>query len=275
MQKNTPQAIDAWNSQAEAIDQTTLRLTEYQQKLRLQDPWEAAKQGFRDYADEAMRSGETVRSAMTDVMGSMENSLTEFVTTGKLQFSDLANSIIADLTRIAIRQSIVGPLAQALGGVLGGMMGGPAGAAVGSTVSSNFTYSAIFGNAKGGVYKSSSLSDHLNTVVDRPTLFPFARGIGLMGEAGAEAIMPLKRLGNGRLGVESTGSSGANVTVNIIGDTQKAGTVQQRQDGGVSVIDVFVERVKSAVASDIAQGTGAIPGALQSTYGLNRAFGSR
>ena len=43
-------------------------------------------------------------------------------------------------------------------------------------------------------------------VVSRPTLFPFANGIGLMGEAGPEAILPLRRGRGGRLGVEAGGS---------------------------------------------------------------------
>jgi phage-related minor tail protein len=42
-------------------------------------------------------------------------------------------------------------------------------------------------------------------IVDRPVLFPFARGVGLMGEAGPEAIMPLRRTRDGRLGVEASG----------------------------------------------------------------------
>ncbi len=51
-------------------------------------------------------------------------------------------------------------------------------------------------------------------IVNKPTLFPFAKGIGLMGEAGAEAIMPLKRGPSGRLGVEASGG-GTSVVVNV------------------------------------------------------------
>ena len=53
----------------------------------------------------------------------MEDALVEFATTGKLNFSDLANSIIADLARIAIRKSITEPLAEGLEGILGGIFG--------------------------------------------------------------------------------------------------------------------------------------------------------
>lgn len=64
-------------------------------------------------------------------------------------------------------------------------------------------------NAKGGVYDSPSLAAYEGSVVSRPTLFKFANGgsIGLMGEAGAEAILPLKRGKDGKLGVTTSGSA--------------------------------------------------------------------
>jgi hypothetical protein len=55
-------------------------------------------------------------------------------------------------------------------------------------------------------------------IVDRPTMFRFANGgagnLGLMGEAGPEAILPLKRGANGKLGVASDGGQ-TSVTVNV------------------------------------------------------------
>ena len=51
-------------------------------------------------------------------------------------------------------------------------------------------------------------------IVNKPTIFPMANGIGLMGEAGPEAIMPLKRGANGKLGVRSSGGVG-NIVVNV------------------------------------------------------------
>lgn len=52
-------------------------------------------------------------------------------------------------------------------------------------------------------------------VVTGPTLFPMRGGTGLMGEAGAEAIMPLRRGSDGRLGVAAAGGGTVNVTMNI------------------------------------------------------------
>ena len=69
--------------------------------------------------------------------------------------------------------------------------------------------------AKGGVYNQSGHLDHYakGGIVGKPTLFPFAGGTGLMGEAGPEAIMPLTRTSNGNLGVEASGGGGEAKTI--------------------------------------------------------------
>jgi phage-related minor tail protein len=60
-------------------------------------------------------------------------------------------------------------------------------------------------NAKGGVFDSPSLSAYSNQVYDSPQFFAFAKGAGVFGEAGPEAIMPLTRAGDGSLGVRAVG----------------------------------------------------------------------
>lgn len=69
-----------------------------------------------------------------------------------------------------------------------------------------------FGLANGGVVAGGNVKAFAQGgVVDGPTLFPLARGIGLMGEAGAEAVMPLTRGRDGRLGVQSAGGGSPTV----------------------------------------------------------------
>lgn len=66
-------------------------------------------------------------------------------------------------------------------------------------------FTGSFGVAKGGVFQGNTVTDHLNTVVSKPTFFKaYAKGgtFGVMGEAGAEAVMPLGRDSNGELGVK-------------------------------------------------------------------------
>ena len=79
-------------------------------------------------------------SAAESAFSGMEAALTRFVTTGKLDFSGFADSVIADLTRIATRRYIVGPLADLLFGALGG--GGDDGNRAGQTSSTQAARSA-------------------------------------------------------------------------------------------------------------------------------------
>lgn len=64
-----------------------------------------------------------------------------------------------------------------------------------------FGFGSVTPNANGGVYNTPGLSAYSGQIVSKPTLFPFARGAGLMGEAGPEAILPLRRGIDGKLGV--------------------------------------------------------------------------
>lgn len=79
-----------------------------------------------------------------------------------------------------------------------------------SEYASNWIADTFFtASANGNVFSNApALSAYSGSVVSSPTLFPFANGIGLMGEAGAEAILPLKRGRDGRLGVSMDGGGG-------------------------------------------------------------------
>ena len=97
------------------------------------------------------------------------------------------------------------PITGFLGGLFGGIGGGSASEASPIMIAAN-------GNAlvNGKVQKYA-----YGGVVNRPTVFPMANGMGLMGEAGAEAILPLKRGSDGKLGVTAAGGGGMNVVVNV------------------------------------------------------------
>jgi tape measure domain-containing protein len=70
--------------------------------------------------------------------------------------------------------------------------------------------------AKGGVFAQNGIQPFARGgIVNKPTIFPFANGTGLMGEAGPEAIMPLRRGRDGNLGVMSSGGGTTNVVVNV------------------------------------------------------------
>jgi len=74
--------------------------------------------GVATYLDEISNFAKFTEDATTSALRGMEDSLVRFVQTGKLSFKDMANSIIADLIRIQLRQSIMGPLAGLIGGAI-------------------------------------------------------------------------------------------------------------------------------------------------------------
>ncbi|MEO0385042.1 MAG: phage tail tape measure C-terminal domain-containing protein [Pseudomonadota bacterium] len=76
---------------------------------------------------EATDAASQVEQMLTGAFSSAEDALVGFVTTGKVEFSDLVNSILADMARMAIRQGITAPLANVLGSVLSGLGGSPIG----------------------------------------------------------------------------------------------------------------------------------------------------
>jgi len=104
-----------------------------------------------------------------------------------------------------VAQAVAADLAKRVFGSLGG---GTGSGWLGSIA--NFLKSE-----DGNVFMNApALSAYSGSVVSKPTVFPFANGIGLMGEAGPEAILPLKRGPDGKLGVDAGGAKGGH-TVNV------------------------------------------------------------
>jgi|GEM_PF-3959577 len=219
-----------------------------------------AKSSFKKYSDSAKDVAGQTEQLFTNSFSRMEDAIVQFATTGKASFKDFANSVISDITRILIRQSITGPLAEGIDGMFSGTT-------VATDRSSPITHSPIK-SAKGNVFSGSGISSFENQVVSKPTLFPFAKGTGLMGEAGPEAIMPLTRTPGGDLGVKSQGSS--NVNVQIIdqrtnSDSEQIQTQETTGRDGKKTIQVIVrDEVRAA------NNTGAFDRTMKGNYGVSR-----
>lgn len=97
-----------------------------QKRAKEQDWLAGMKSSLATYAEEAGNLYDAVGRATNNVLTGMEDALVSFVQTGKLNFKDLANSIIADLIRIQARQAIVGMASSVFGGLFGGMSPGRA-----------------------------------------------------------------------------------------------------------------------------------------------------
>ncbi|EDC5554738.1 phage tail tape measure protein [Salmonella enterica] len=143
-------------------------------------------------------------NVFTDAFNSMADGIANFALTGKMDFRSFTVSILADLAKMEARIAA----SKLLGSVLG--MSGAGAAAGGGTPSGAYNAAAlsVIPNADGGVYRSAGLSQYSGSIVNRPTFFAFARGAAVMGEAGPEAILPLRRGANGKLGVVAAGSGG-------------------------------------------------------------------
>jgi lambda family phage tail tape measure protein len=179
--------------------------------------------GIRGYLDGIGSLADSIAGVTKNVLQGLEDKLVEFVTTGKINFREFANDIIKQLIRIAIQQAILKPLLQGIGGLFGFGGGGGAGIAGGQS---------IFAAANGMVAANGIRAFSMGGVVTSPTLFKFANGgslqNGLMGEAGPEGILPLRRGADGKLGVIASGGGGS-TTINVSVDA-KGSSVQG--DGG-------------------------------------------
>jgi hypothetical protein len=109
----------------------------------------------------------------------------------------VASTIVDQVYSIAVK-----PVTGALGGLLAQGVSGVLGAGLPFANGGAFSQGKVMPFAKGGVVSS-------------PTGFPMRGGMGLMGEAGPEAIMPLTRGPDGRLGVQAAGGRSVNVVMNI------------------------------------------------------------
>jgi TP901 family phage tail tape measure protein len=135
---------------------------------------------------------QSAAKSMADVIGDGFGSMIDGTKTVQQAFRDMARDIISELYDVLVVQQLVGNIKSALGGD-GGFLGGLFGS--GGVVTTH---------AKGGV-------------VNSPTLFPMNSGVGLMGEAGPEAIMPLSKTSSGDLGVKVAGGqspTGGTVVIN-------------------------------------------------------------
>jgi len=175
----------------------------YREMLEGSTKWQdGVERGWLKWREAAYDSAKQAERVFSDTMSGMEDLFVTFVKTGKLNFDDLTERIIDDLLRIFYEREIMGPLGDALFGT------GSASSASGSLFSSLF----------GGLFAQGAAFEHgapvevvphaLGDIIDRPSWFPMAGNqIGTIAETDPEAIMPLRRLPSGRLGVEATGSA--------------------------------------------------------------------
>ena len=206
---------------AEQQKQTDIVRQAAKDKAASEADWQGGlKQGWKDFSDSSGNAFAMMRNASANALNSTSSMFTDFLTTGRANFADFTKSILTDITKMIVQMTIFNALKNGLSGTwLGDAMG-------------------MAPNATGGVYTSPGLSAYSNSIVSSPTVFPFAKGgapnIGLMGEAGSEAIMPLKRGPDGNLGVRAYGGSSTGGTAPVVNiHIDSDGNQQVQASGGL------------------------------------------
>ncbi|NBW58009.1 hypothetical protein EBR43_09585, partial [bacterium] len=142
--------------------------------------------------------------AFVGFFDSMGDAIANWAATGKWNGKELVNSLIQDLLRYEMRLQMHALFVQGLKPLIGNFFSNlnfGSGIGYGSQDLGQYfakggafdTMGSVPGYAKGGMFT--------NKVVDKPTFFMAAKGLGVMGEAGPEAIMPLRRDKSGKLGI--------------------------------------------------------------------------
>lgn len=166
--------------------------------------------------------GETIEKSMGDAM----MSIVDGTKTLSDAFKEMARLIIADIYRVVVVKQILSGVSGASADILSSMFG--------------FTP-----NANGNVFSTGSVVPYADGgVVSSPTLFPMRGGVGLMGEAGPEAILPLRRNSSGKLGVAAEGAGAVTVVQNFSVSANGDESVKRIIRGEMPA---FAEAAKAAV----------------------------
>lgn len=150
------------------------------------------------------------------------STISRAITSGK-GFEDTLRSIGQRFADLALNQALK-PLENIFGNLLGAVVG------------SFGAGTNVPGFAKGGVFQNQSVVPFANGgIVSSPTPFNFGQRLGVMGEAGPEAIMPLKRGSDGKLGVAAGGSAGNSMNV-VFNVTSNDASSFKRSEGQITAM---------------------------------------
>jgi phage-related minor tail protein len=208
---------DAIIAAKEAYILKTMEQKEAEEELKESN--KTLKKQWEEYNKVQQKAADIAGVLAKETVGALK-SVVNGTKTASEAFRDMALNIIQQIMDIVIWQPLIQSITSSLSGaIMGGMpvpgqRGGGTGFNIGSMIGGLFGggVPSLPHYAKGGAFSAGNVIPFANGgIVGSPTMFGMSGGrTGLMGEAGPEAIMPLKRGPNGKLGVEG----GGNVTVN-------------------------------------------------------------
>lgn len=219
--------------------------------------------GFANFAAESMDISGQIASSLTNAFGGMTDAIVEFTQTGKLSFSSLAQSILADLTRIAVKIAITKSLESLFGSIGGGSYTGN-GSGAGSISGFGNNLRSQGGNFWTGGYtgpggKYDKRGDvHAGEVVFSQEDVARHGGPGAVERMrlGGQGAIPTSGMGAGG------GSAAAAPIINLIGLEQKPKETRTSTVNGQMQIDMLFESVDARMAEGYANGTSQLYAAL-------------
>ncbi len=211
------------------------------------------KRGFLSIQKDVSDFASLAESAVKNAFNNMENTLADFVATGKANIADLVQSIVSDFAKIAIRQSITQPLFNGLSSYLGFATAHSGGIVGADNLASKSASSFVFAGAP---------RFHGGGIVGDEVPIIAKRGEGVFTKE------QMKALGD-------TGNPVTNVKVNVYNNAAgtKARATSSRDNNGDVSIDVIVEKIEQTIGRNISKGEGLSP-ILEQRYALNPAYGS-
>lgn len=210
-----------------------------------------------DYQQKMLDIAGNTRTLLEGTFDGFQDAIEEAVMTGKANLDDLGRY----LAKMAVQFGTTKIFSYLMS-----MWGGGVGPVQREAITPVF-------NAKGNVYDSPSLSAYSNGVFNSPQVFAFAKGAGVFGEAGPEAIMPLARTSNGDLGVQVAGGKGGapTINVNVYGIEGGADVNVNETAPGVFDIDVIAAQLERKQAAGIMNGTSPVARAMSKRFNLKDA----
>jgi hypothetical protein len=214
---------------------------------------------IRDQAQVKMEEGLAGWSLQTEALNVFKesfNTMLDGVLMGTQDigegFKDMAKVVIAQILKMMAYQAIASAF------------GGPGGSVMNKIGNSFANGGKGLANANGNAFMNGNVVPFARGgIVNGPTIFPMAKGMGLMGEAGPEAVMPLARGRDGKLGVSG---GGMNVTVNNMASGVE---VKPRQTDQGLTIDVVMRQVSQAIQ----RGGNEVSDSMERAYSLGRGRG--
>ncbi len=227
--------------EVEQREEVRLNEWKHQQLDQLQAQWSmGAGQAMQNYADQAADVAGQTAQVFTNAFKGMEDAMVQFAMTGKLSFSDMAKSIIADIIRIQARAAVVG-IAGSLGSAVGNLFGFASGGYTGD----GGKYEPA-GIVHRGEYVINAQSTRKLGVNYLNSLNGYAQG-GLVGApAGARNAQPggggdahvsvavyIQQDGSSRSSVDAGSGPSAHALGNLVGAAVKESLLREKRPGGV------------------------------------------